>query len=139
MAENGTTVHAVAKVLQKHARIGTYVWARDLDEIKQWVLTQGSVVVGTDWHTGQFYPDATGLVRPTGQVEGGHAYLIVGYDTATDMFKFQNSWGAGWGQNGYFYMKAGEWGGLFDSNAEAMATTELPLAALRQEATWPLE
>jgi C1A family cysteine protease len=35
---------------------------------------------------------------------GGHAVLIVGYNDATKMFKIRNSWGPGWGLNGYFFM-----------------------------------
>lgn len=35
---------------------------------------------------------------------GGHAVLLVGYDNATRRFIARNSWGPGWGDNGYFYM-----------------------------------
>ena len=35
---------------------------------------------------------------------GGHAILCVGYDDATQLFKFRNSWGTGVGINGYFYL-----------------------------------
>ncbi len=35
---------------------------------------------------------------------GGHAVLVVGYDNATGLFKFRNSWGDQAGQQGYFYI-----------------------------------
>lgn len=35
---------------------------------------------------------------------GGHAVLCVGYDDATKRFIVRNSWGASWGQKGYFTM-----------------------------------
>lgn len=35
---------------------------------------------------------------------GGHEVLMVGYDDATQLFKIRNSWGPGWGLNGYFHM-----------------------------------
>ncbi len=38
------------------------------------------------------------------QVLGGHAVLVVGYDTAKKMYLVRNSWGEGWGLAGYFYM-----------------------------------
>lgn len=37
-------------------------------------------------------------------VLGGHAILIVGYDDKTNSFICRNSWGASWGDKGYFYM-----------------------------------
>lgn len=33
---------------------------------------------------------------------GGHAVLAAGYDDSTQRFLVRNSWGAGWGQDGYF-------------------------------------
>lgn len=35
---------------------------------------------------------------------GGHAVLAVGYDNSTQHFIIRNSWGADWGDKGYFYM-----------------------------------
>jgi len=35
---------------------------------------------------------------------GGHAVVGVGYDDATQMIKVRNSWGKGWGIDGYFYL-----------------------------------
>lgn len=37
-------------------------------------------------------------------VLGGHAVVAVGYDDASQRFRVRNSWGAGWGQAGYFTM-----------------------------------
>jgi len=36
------------------------------------------------------------------QLLGGHAVLCVGYDDASQRFIVRNSWGAAWGQAGYF-------------------------------------
>ena len=35
---------------------------------------------------------------------GGHCVLIVGHDDSEKMFWIRNSWGSGWGINGYFKM-----------------------------------
>ncbi len=35
---------------------------------------------------------------------GGHAITAVGYDDTTQMIKFANSWGRGWGNRGYGYI-----------------------------------
>lgn len=47
-------------------------------------------------------PDATGYVKMTGNQLGWHAVAMVGYDDSTRRFKFQNSWGAGFGVDGFF-------------------------------------
>jgi C1A family cysteine protease len=38
---------------------------------------------------------------------GGHAVMAVGYDDSKQCFIIRNSWGAGWGLKGYFYMPYG--------------------------------
>lgn len=40
----------------------------------------------------------------TEQILGGHAVCLVGYNDSTQRFIVRNSWGAGWGDRGYFYM-----------------------------------
>jgi C1A family cysteine protease len=40
--------------------------------------------------------------RSAEQCLGGHAVLVVGYDDARAEFLVMNSWGADWGQGGYF-------------------------------------
>ena len=35
---------------------------------------------------------------------GGHAVTCVGYDENKQVWIMRNSWGTGWGENGYFYM-----------------------------------
>lgn len=37
-------------------------------------------------------------------VQGGHAVVLVGYSDSRRAFKVRNSWGSGWGQDGYFWM-----------------------------------
>ena len=52
----------------------------------------------------------TGIVNmpDTGEhVAGGHAVLAVGYNDAEKRFLVRNSWGAGWGQKGYFTIPYG--------------------------------
>jgi C1A family cysteine protease len=36
------------------------------------------------------------------KVLGGHAVVAAGYDDSTQRFLVRNSWGTGWGKNGYF-------------------------------------
>jgi len=38
------------------------------------------------------------------ELVGGHAVVAVGYNDETEMVLVRNSWGEGWGLNGYFWM-----------------------------------
>lgn len=52
-----------------------------------------------------FYPDPYVWNNWSGYVEQmSHAILIVGYDDNTGRFKFINSWGTNWGNQGYGYI-----------------------------------
>jgi Papain family cysteine protease len=43
--------------------------------------------------------------RPNDLDRGGHALTVVGYDDVTSQFLLFNSWGIGWGQNGFIKVK----------------------------------
>lgn len=44
------------------------------------------------------------MPAPAEEIVGGHAVLVVGYDDEEQRFIVRNSWGADWGNNGYFTM-----------------------------------
>lgn len=44
------------------------------------------------------------MPQKTERVVGGHAVVGVGYDDAQRRFIVRNSWGTGWGLQGYFTM-----------------------------------
>ena len=113
--------------MKKRGRIQTYAFAKSLDNIKNWVLSQGSVAVGTMWYERMFEPDSEGMIVPRGNPAGGHAYLLIGYNPATDILTFLNSWGAAWGLSGRFKMKAKDWAGLFADDGEAVVALEMPV------------
>jgi hypothetical protein len=41
---------------------------------------------------------------PTGSMYGGHQITLVGYDDTKQAFRFANSWGTGWGCQGYAWL-----------------------------------
>jgi C1A family cysteine protease len=81
--------------------------AQDAQQIKGCLASGYPVVFGftvySDFESQQVA--STGVVNmPTSSetVVGGHAVLCVGYDDSTSQFIVRNSWGNGWGLNGYF-------------------------------------
>lgn len=100
----GTSVRAGAKYLQEKGYISEYRWAWDVDTLVDAVLTKGPVVVGTYWYKDMIRPDSKYIIRPTGQIVGGHAYLVNGVNTKTKLFRIKNSWGRNWGKKGHAYI-----------------------------------
>ena len=99
---DGSSIRAGAKVCVELGAVDMYLWAMSLDETVYTLLEKGPVVAGTDWFEDMFYPDRYGRVRPTGDVAGGHAWLIDGVNIDRRVFRCKNSWGREWGRRGFF-------------------------------------
>lgn len=121
----GTTVRAGAKHLQSRGYISTYLWAWDLHTLVEAVLEKGPVVVGTYWYYDMFTPDAKGLIKVSGAIAGGHAYLINGVNTKTRLFRIKNSWGKSWGVKGHAYISFDDMEKLIKQDGEICLAIEL--------------
>ena len=50
-------------------------------------------------------PDSNGFLNCTGQVVGGHAYLLMGFSNRRQAFRITNSWGRDWGDWGRAWLR----------------------------------
>ena len=125
---DGTSVRAGAKVLKAAGRISSYGWAFDIDTVLRWLAFKGPVVLGTNWYEGMMHPDSTGLVIPSGEIVGGHAYIAIGFDNMKDRLICQNSWGEDFGPiNGRFHLNYDDADALIHEGGEACTSTEAPV------------
>lgn len=124
--ENGSNLRSAAKVLQDAGRIDAYAWATTVDEITYWLLNNGPVIVGTWWTEGMMFADEKNVIRPTGAVLGGHAYIL-NEKTVDGFYGIQNSWGTDWGISGRSYISITDFATLLRTDGEAIASVELPL------------
>ncbi len=79
-------------------------------EMKTWISSKGPLaacfIVYADF---RYY--SSGIYHHTsGEQLGGHCISIVGYDDTAGCWICKNSWGAGWGENGFFKIGYGECG-----------------------------
>ena len=126
--EGGSTVRTAAKVLIHRGRIGTYFFARTVDEMLNYLARFGTVICGTNWTEGMYRPSLIGkIIRPTGKLAGGHAWLAIGVDAR--YITIRNSWGTDWGKAGDTRISIADFRTLWAQGAEALAATEklLPL------------
>jgi hypothetical protein len=84
---------------------------RDTKTLEQLLADDHDIVFGTEvaWNSADFATIVDVVLDPTGQPApsiGGHAMLIVGYNTAGEKpyFIVKNSWGAGKGHSGYLWI-----------------------------------
>ncbi len=122
---DGTSVRAGAKVLQDMGFISSYTWAWDINTVVQALLEKGPVVVGTHWYEDMIYPSADGIIKPGGDVVGGHAYLLNGVNTKTRMIRIKNSWGKDWGKKGQAYISFDDMDKLIKLYGEACLPIEI--------------
>ena len=60
---------------------------------------------GLDTKNSTYYPlTPSGDLKDGALLLGGHAVPIIGFDDNNQRFLCQNSWGASWGNAGFFYM-----------------------------------
>ncbi len=78
-------------------------------DIQNAIMTYGavatSVCVDNGWYS---YGASSGVYSPTTNACNGsvnHAVLLVGWDDSTQSWLLRNSWGSGWGNNGYMQIK----------------------------------
>lgn len=125
-AENGSSVRSGAKVMKHRGRIGTYFFASSVDEALDYLARFGPVVAGTVWSDAMMKPSFIGrIIRPTGTVVGGHAYLLIGVDAR--YVTIRNSWGTAWGKGGEARLAIDDLRRLFAEHGELCAATEKPL------------
>ncbi len=103
---NGTSVNGGLKALHEVGVITRWTWAFENESIIRHILEVGPVVVGTDW-TNDMFNLSQGYLWPTGDLVGGHAYLLLGVnrqrrnpDDSVGAYRVLNSWGPRWGQGG---------------------------------------
>lgn len=125
--ENGAYVRSGAQAMKDRKRLRAYAFADDPGVMRTYLHSKGPIVVGTSWTGDMFTPDANGFVKPTGENEGGHCYLLIGDLVSESSFVFQNSWGSSWGMEGRFKMKYSDFFALWSDWGEAVGALELDI------------
>jgi len=116
---DGTSERAVQKVLQAAGFISEYLWVTDEDIAREYLLTRGPLLLGTDWFESMFTPSAKGsYIEPAGALAGGHEVVVRWYYNSAhykypDSYEIINSWGEGWGDKGVARIKADDFRYLF--------------------------
>jgi hypothetical protein len=107
--DTGSDGLSVTKALKALGLVTSYTHAFSIDALNS-ALQNGPVIIGIPWLNSMFTPDSTGrlTVDPSSGVAGGHELEVVGVDLVAGMYELPNSWGTGWGENGYCFVAAAD-------------------------------
>ena len=130
-------IKAVQEMLNSYGKplIKEYRWAFGIQDVLRVIGYQGPVVLGIWWYEGMFEPDATGLIRVTGEQAGGHAILANGVkivkinpllpatwdnvDKDLSRVRLHNSWGLSYGIGGDVFVSVADLDILLREDGEA--------------------
>ncbi len=127
---SGTSVLAGAKNMQSRKYIESYRWAFGIEQVRDALIAEGPVVIGIRWYESMYYTRPSGLVEVSGRLVGGHCILLTGYHPAArirgedwnaryEVYRWRNSWGKEYGNNGSAYIKAEDLASLLAGDGEA--------------------
>jgi hypothetical protein len=121
--DTGSTVLAAMKALRDLGLAKGYHWCFGLDDVLKTLSTIGPVEVGVSWYEGFDKPSASGLVKISGAVRGGHAFELLGVDAEKKLVWAINSWGPDWGHDGRFAISWKDLDRLLHEDGEASTVT----------------
>jgi C1A family cysteine protease len=79
-------------------------------DMKEWLWTRGPMAACLTVYD-DFFSYRSGIYsHVTGSQAGGHCVCIVGYNDTEKYWVGKNSWGTGWGENGFFRIAYGQVG-----------------------------
>lgn len=104
--DTGSTGLWSMKQLRADGLIPGYRWAFSLTTVKK-LLQVSPISLGLPWFNSMFSVDRNGfmVVQSFTGLAGGHQIEAVGVDFERQAVLLANSWGDGWGQNGFAYLR----------------------------------
>jgi C1A family cysteine protease len=91
-------------------KISGYTTIDNVAQMKQALAQTGPLVTCFSVYS-DFFAYTSGVYRRTSNVyEGGHCVCVCGYDDNQQAWLCKNSWGTGWGEQGFFWIGYGQCG-----------------------------
>lgn len=122
----GTTIRAGAKVAQDLGLVSEYRWAKSIQDVVDALTLFGPVIAGTHWYKDMDRP-TRGVMRASGELISGHAYVLNGVNLITKQFRIKNSSGKNWGDRGYGYISFSDFDKLLRDGGEVVVPFERKL------------
>jgi uncharacterized protein (DUF2345 family) len=125
---DGTCSSACANWQQSAYKIQNWHWIyhagthATVDILKSELATYGPLVTTMAVYSDFFYYTSGVYAYASGYMAGYHAIIIVGYDDPGQYFIVKNSWGTGWGEQGFFRIAYSELNSVVGFGGRACGT-----------------
>lgn len=100
---------------------------KTVNDIKDVLQTGNTVVISMQWYSEFNKLDKNGFLHKGINGAGGHAVEIIEANDELQAFKVKNSWGKGWGKDGYFYIRYSEMNLIWDLWTSLDIPDDLPV------------
>lgn len=117
---DGTSLLGGAKAMKELGLIDGYEWCFGLRDLVMTVGYRGPVQIGINWYEGMSNPGPDGLMQPTGEMEGGHAIIVLGVNVDLKYAILPNTWGPRFGVNGTGFLTFSALEFLLSQHGEAI-------------------
>lgn len=125
--DTGSSGNAVGKLFKQLGFIKGWKHGFSLEAAFE-ELQQRPVITGVPWYSGMDRPDPEGFVKPSGQLKGGHEFVVDGINADLEFVYCTNSWGPKFGNNGTFKMTFATWQKLLSERGDITAFEPLAIA-----------
>jgi hypothetical protein len=119
----GTSVHAGIQVGVDLGYYTEFRWAFSEPEMMLGVGYLGPAVIGINWYSGMYRPNAKGFLTVTGDKVGGHCILVKAVNVRSGYYTVYNSWGPTWGDKGCAKISRSDMAKLLDQDGECCLIT----------------
>ncbi len=132
----GCSILAGARYAKFKGWIPEYRWCFSVDDVVDTLCCGGPVLLGFQWFESMYETSDRGIVQSvSGPGVGGHAVLATGYLSAddalkrgmghTELIRFANSMGSGYGVNGTGYLRILDLAFLLKREGEAVVPSNM--------------
>lgn len=125
---DGASVLAGAKALRARGFIEEFRWAFGVEQLRDALIAEGPAILGVSWYEAMYETEPSGLVDIDGPLVGGHCITVHGYSPRAringlrgthEVFRWQNSWGPGYGVGGRGIVRIEDMDRLLADSGEA--------------------
>lgn len=134
--DTGSDGLSVAKACKQKGWISGYQWAFSPDAAYT-ALQDYPIIVGSNWYGDMFEPLIDGRLLVSGELAGGHEYVVDEIDVENERVWMTNSWGGSWGVNGRAYMTFADFERLLDEQGDVCVLLPLDVPAPTPEPPTP--